>query len=89
LCMKKDMISQAVALYKKTLNPNSKWFSQDVEDFKNQLAKESVSVIKEKISRLSVYDSKAFKKEIDKHISVLGKGGMFDVKNMDGKNALS
>jgi hypothetical protein len=86
--MKKQLITQAVKLYKKSLNPKSKWFNQDVTDFKSQLENKSIAELKEQVSRLSVYDSSKFKKDANKEVSKLNKGGMFDISNMSGKNAL-
>lgn len=87
---KDKLILEVVNEYKKTLNPKSKWFTSDLNEFRAKLEVMSVSEISEKLSRLRQFsDPKSdLNKKVNKEMNLLYKSGMYEVKNMGVKNSL-
>lgn len=82
--MKKALINDC----KNRLNKNSKWYNDDVVDFKNNLNKCSDSRIKEMYNNSIVFNSKSFEKFIDKEKEKLLKAGMYNMNNLKSQNSL-
>jgi hypothetical protein len=78
--MQRDkLINKIVANYKQTLNQNSKWFSQDVQEFRKNLSVLSVKELIEKLARLSYYNSQTFERQANREINTLDKAGMYNL----------
>jgi hypothetical protein len=88
--MKSSLISQLVANYKKTLNTSSKWFAQDLADFKANVSRLSVKELEVKLGRLTSLndENSSFNKKVKKEVSLLNRGGMFDMSKMKAANCL-
>jgi hypothetical protein len=88
--MKQQLIKNLVSNYKKTLNPSSKWFTQDVQDFASRVSKLSVKEMEIKLGRISslVDDNSLFNKKVKKEINFMAKGGMFNVSEMKPANCM-
>lgn len=88
--MKAQLIKKAVELYKLTLNTNSKFYADDVRDFKANISGLSETQINEKISRLNAITSNksTFNKSVEKEMRKMDNAGMFNVSSMAPKNAL-
>jgi len=86
---KTSLVSQLLAEYKKTLNPASKWFADDLKSFQVAAAKMSAQEINEKLARLRYMNGGAMTKAVAKEVNKMQAGGMFEVKKMSAKNALS
>ena len=55
---------ERVRLFKATLNVNSKWYNQDLQDFIDKVAKESKSDSERVIGRVNYMNSDKYEKEI-------------------------
>lgn len=86
--MKSQLITEAIQAFKLTLNPESKFYNQDIIEFKNAISKKSAQDIKDHINRLKSYSSKYFEKKVNKELSKLDKQGMFNIKNFSPDNCL-
>jgi len=73
---------------KNRLNKNSKWYSEDVADFKSNLNKVSDSRIKEMYSNIVAFNSKSFEKFVEKEERKLLKAGMYNMNNLKPQNCL-
>ena len=73
---------------KNRLNKNSKWYNDDVADFKSNLNKCSDSRIKEMYSNSIAFDSKSFEKFVEKEERKLLKAGMYNMSNLKPQNCL-
>mgnify|MGYP001768575897 CR=1 FL=1 len=88
--MKKQLINQVVASFKKSLNPNSKWYAQDLADFKARVSQLSVKELQEKAERLGAFynPNSLLNRTANAEIKRMSKGGMFNVGNMKPENCL-
>ena len=88
--MKNSLVNQLVANYKKTLNPSSKWFTQDVADFKTNISRLSVKELEQKLGRISQYvnDNSFLSKQVNKEIKNMDKAGMFNINKMKAANCM-
>lgn len=83
------LVNELVNEYKKTLDVNSKWYSEDLHSFKAQVSKLSASELKEKLERMSFMNGKTFAKQVSKEVRLMDKSGMFEAKKLGAYNALS
>ncbi len=86
---KQELIKQAVKLFKGTLNPQSKWYNQDMTDYYNRIQFASVEQIKTSINNMSYAGSKKVDSDVKREIAKLEQAGMFDVKSMKPINQLN
>ena len=79
--------SQATELFKKSLKADSKWFSQDVRDFKERYAKMTPAQKEECANRLQCFESKAYSQKIAAETKQMANHPGF--MQLGGKYALS
>lgn len=86
----KELKARLLKRYIKTLNSNSKWYSEDIKTFKESIISQSEIQLKQRLSNMICLngDSTSFNKEIEEIQSELDKGGMYNVNNMSGKSLL-
>jgi hypothetical protein len=88
--MKNSLITQLVATFKRTLNPSSKWFNQDVADFKANVSRLSVKELENKLGRFTALNDEksSFNKSVKKEVKLMEREGMFNVSNIKPNNCL-
>ena len=88
--MKNSLVNQLVSNFKKTLNSTSKWFAQDVADFKANVSSLSVKELEQKLSRFTAMtdEKSTFNKVVKKEVSLMNNSGLFNVSNMKAVNCL-
>lgn len=79
---------ERVEQYKKTLNKNSKFYNEDLQNFISNITKETASKSKSCLSRVGSYSDKKEQSKIKKEIEKMDKSGMFDIKKMHAANSL-
>ena len=82
--MKKALINN----HQSKLNKNSKWYQEDVADFKSNINKVSDSRIKEMYRNMVAFNSKSFEKWVAQEEGKMKKAGLFDMKNLKPQNCL-
>ena len=84
------MIIEAVEIYAGTLNPNSKFYNEDLQNFKRGISAKSEEEIKLHIDRLIQFSNpkSQFNLSADKEVRKMDKGGMYDVNRLKPINAL-
>lgn len=82
--------NEIVSLFKSSLHKDSKFYEQDLADFKRTLAGKSESEAKEQLARLRALSGldAAFNNTVSKEMDKLDKSGMFSMHNMKPTNAL-
>lgn len=87
---KKELIKKLVSLYKLRLNPQSKFYTQDIQEYKERLSFDNVTELKRKLSNLESYSNEksSFNKTVKKEISKMDKNGLFDINKIKSKNML-
>ena len=88
--MKTSLVNQLVANFKRTLNPSSKWFAQDVADFKANVSRLSVKELEQKLGRFNAMNDEksTFNKAVKKEVRLMDKSGLFNVSNMKPANCM-
>ena len=88
--MKTSLVNELVANFKKTLKPSSKWFAQDVEDFKSNVEKLSVDELQIRWGNMNAMrnENSSFNKAIRAEEKKMLKSGMFNVGCMKPENCL-
>lgn len=88
--MKSSLVNQLVANFKKTLNPSSKWFAQDVADFKANVSRLSVKELEQKLGRFTALNDEksTFNKTVKAEVKLMDKSGLFNVSSMKLENCL-
>ena len=88
--MKNSLVNQLVANFKKTLNPSSKWFAQDVADFKANVLRLSVKELEQKLGRFAALNDEksTLNKVVRKEVKLMDKSGLFNVSNMKLANCM-
>ena len=84
VAMKKALISN----HQSKLNKDSKWYHEDVADFKNNLNKVSDSRVKEMYRNMVAFNSPSFEKWVEQEEGKMLKAGLFDMKNLKPQNCL-
>lgn len=79
---------ERVEQYKSTLNKSSKFYNEDLQNFINNISKESAEQSKKSISRVGSYSTKQFKAKVEREIEKMDNSGMFNVKKMHALNSL-
>jgi hypothetical protein len=82
--MKKELLEN----YKKTLSKSSKWYNQDIEDFKQNLDKCSKTKLKEMYNNMIAFNSEEFENKIKEEENKLMKAGMYNITKMQPVNML-
>lgn len=88
--MRKQLIQQLIEKYKKSLNQKSKWYSEDVKQYKKAISELSVDELNRKLGNISALvdnDSK-FNRAVRKEITKLDNAGMYNISGMKPGNAL-
>ena len=85
---RKQLIAELLAEYRKSLNPSSKWFTQDIQEFKEKVSELRTSEVAERLRNRRAFNSPAFEKLVAKEEAKLNKAGMYDIGNMRPENAL-
>jgi len=85
-----NLKAQLLNEFKKSLNADSKWFNEDMENFKSRLNGQSENELKRQLGNLVALNggSAKFNKEVNDHLKELDKAGMFEMGNMSPLNAL-
>lgn len=86
--MKKQLINESVRLFTNTLDKKSKWYNQDLTDFKQRIQCASIEQIKASINNMSYAQSEKSEIDFNKETRRLEKAGMFNISNMKHINAL-
>ena len=78
------------ALYKKSLNPNSKWYSEDLKTFMQVLSTKSDSQLRQQLANMNgIMGLDAQTNLVIEHEEKrMAKYGMYDLGNMKPENAL-
>ena len=86
----KSLKSQLVAEYKKSLNPNSKWYAEDVRNFTESLEGQTTEKLEQRLSNIICLNggSASFNRKINKIEKELERGGMYEMGSMRPENAL-
>lgn len=85
---KSQMIETLVRNFKKSQNPNSKWYASDVKDFTMNVSKLSLKELEYRYNNSVAFNSKSFDKMVEKEETKLLKAGMYNVNKMKPINAL-
>ena len=86
-----DIRSKLLKEYKKTLDPSSKFYNEDLNTFKSRINREtSKDKLERQLGNLICLSGKniAFNKKVRQISKELERGGMYDVKSMKPENAL-
>lgn len=88
--MKKQLIDQVVKNFKTTLNSSSKWFIEDLSNFKKGVSEKSVKELEQMISNFNAMndENSSFNRSIRSEEKRMLKCGMFNVNNMKPFNCL-
>lgn len=86
--MKKQLIKTAIELFTKTLDKKSKFYQQDITDFKNRIQSASAQQLEQSINNMSYMASKKSDIDFERETRKLDKAGMFNIGNMKPINAL-
>ena len=79
---------QAIELYKKTLNKNSKFYKEDLQNFITNIKTASKTQVNQSLNNMSYMASKQSDIDFEKETNKLDKAGMFNIGNMKPINAL-
>lgn len=76
--------------FEKTLDVNSKWYLQDLADFKKRAAYSDLKKLPQQLANLQALNNSksSFTKTVNKEIKKLDAAGMFIAENLNPKNAL-
>ena len=82
--------TKLVAEYKKSLNPSSKWYNEDLNTFKERLKGKKKSELERQLNNMLCINGSnvAFNNAIKKEMKKMEKAGMYNIKNMKATNAL-
>ena len=85
-----NTIKQVIALYKSTLNPKSKWYNDDLNSFIAIAETKTEAQLLQQLANLRAItgNDDRFNKVVEKEEKRMLKAGMFDIGNMQHKNAL-
>lgn len=86
--MKKQLIKTAIELFTKTLDKKSKFYSQDISDFKIRIQSTSIQQLQQSVNNMSYMASKKSDIDFERETTKLDKAGMFNIGNMKTINAL-
>lgn len=83
-----ELEKMTIREYKKSLDQDSKFFSQDVKAYRDYIAKMDISDLRQRYANLRYFNSEHFAAEIDRYEKKLLKAGMFDMGKLKPENAL-
>ena len=85
-----QMIAEMIEFKKRSLNPKSKWFTQDLQDYTDAVKRLSAPELLRAYNNIRAMNDKnsSFNKTVNKEILKMQKAGMYDVSRMSPKNAL-
>lgn len=86
--MKRQLITTAIQLFTNTLDKRSKFYSQDLADFKTKINSVSFEQLQSSVNNMSYMASKKSDLDFDRETRKLDKAGMFNIGNMKSINAL-
>lgn len=86
--MKTKLITEAIKLYKKTLDVNSKWYNEDLKSFTIGVNTSTVEQLQKTVNNLSYLQSKQSDVDFEIETKKLDKAGMFNIGNLKPINAL-
>jgi len=83
-------IDKVIEAYKETLNPSSKWYEDDVNDFKRKISHKTEAELQQQLANILAISGKnqKFNSIVNKEINRMNKGGMFNVNAMKPINGL-
>lgn len=79
---------EVVAEYKKSANPNSKHYSQDLADFIRGIKTKTEGELKRNLANMKWLNSKQSEQYVNHEVGKLDRAGMFNINRMKPKNAL-
>jgi len=82
--IQKERINQ----FEKTLNKNSKFYNEDLQNFINNVSKENKQKSEKSLSRVGYLNSDIFAKKVKKEINKLDDAGLFNISKMKVNNSL-
>ena len=87
----KSIITAAIEQYKKTINPASKWYTQDIADFKQRISVLPTKEVERILNNLSSMNNgnSNFNKSVKSEVKALNKAGMFEMKNLSPNKCLA
>lgn len=87
---KQQLLKELLEQRKKSLNKNSKWYSQDIADYKENISKLSVKDLESRLEMFNAFsDPKSqFNKMANAEMKLMNKGGMYNIGNMKPTNCL-
>ena len=85
-----ELIRQIIRLYTASQNAKSKWFAQDLADFKLAISLRTDKELKQQLANLNALagNDSRFNRICDKEEKRMQRAGMYDLGNMKPKNAL-
>lgn len=83
-----EMKATLVKNYISGLNKSSKWYEQDIADYKCNIDNISNAKLKEMYDNSIAFNSKSFEKIVAREESKLLKAGMFDINKLKPQNSL-
>ena len=88
--MKKVLINQLVENFKTMLNPQSKFYKEDLANFKEKVSTLSVNELKERVGRMNAMndENSEFNRAVRRETKRMEAAGMFDVGKMKQDNAI-
>lgn len=86
---RQQLESEAIRLYTQA-NKNSKWFAQDLADFKTYIKTRTATDLQQSVTNMKCLagENTKFNKEVQRIENQLEKGGMYDIRNMQPRNAI-
>jgi len=87
---KQQLIKETIREYKKTLDPQSKWYQDDVVSFTTGIKKKTVSELQTTLGNLRSLNNpnSDLSRTVKKETRLLDNAGMFNIKNLSPIHAL-
>lgn len=81
---------EIIGLHTKTLNPKSKWYAQDLADFRAVLSTKTEAEMRQQLANMRGIAGldKGLNKILEAEEKRMAKAGMYDLGNMKPENAL-
>lgn len=85
-----ELDKQLILVYKRTLRPNSKWFAQDLADFRRHISQKTTQEKQRILNNLRnlTEDDSPLAKEVEREIKSLDKAGMYDIRKIGPEHQL-
>ena len=83
-------IDKVIEAYKETLNPSSKWYEDDLNDFKCRISHKTESELMQQLANILAVSGKDKRVNsiVNNEINRMSRGGMFNVNTMKPINGL-